>query len=64
MAEKPWLAPGLRSAAATRLYSDALRATSWTVTGRVNDDYILSELARCPTCKHEITEKTLVEPLS
>jgi hypothetical protein len=24
--------------------------------------FILGELARCPNCKHEITEKTLVEP--
>jgi hypothetical protein len=25
-------------------------------------EFILSEPARCPNCKHEITEKTLVEP--
>jgi hypothetical protein len=33
------------------------------VTGRsgATTDYILTELARCPACKHEITEKTLVE---
>ena len=35
------------------------------ITGRngATTDYILTEPARCPTCKHEITEKTLVEPL-
>jgi hypothetical protein len=35
------------------------------VTGRsgATTDYILTEPARCPTCKHEITEKTLVELL-
>jgi hypothetical protein len=35
-----------------------------TVTGRsgATTDYILVESARCPNCKHEITEKTLVEP--
>jgi hypothetical protein len=35
------------------------------VTGRsgATTDYILTEPARCPTCKHEITEKTLVEPI-
>jgi hypothetical protein len=27
-------------------------------------DYILTEPARCPICKHEITEKTLVELIS
>jgi hypothetical protein len=34
------------------------------VTGRsgATTDYILTEPVRCPTCKHEITEKTLVEP--
>jgi len=34
------------------------------VTGRsgATTDYILTEPARCPTCKREITEKTLVEP--
>jgi hypothetical protein len=33
------------------------------VTGRsgATTDYILMEPARCPTCKQEITEKTLVE---
>ena len=25
-------------------------------------EFMLSEPARCPNCKHEITEKTLVEP--
>ena len=25
-------------------------------------EFMLGELARCPNCKHEITEKTLVEP--
>jgi len=25
-------------------------------------EFILGELARCPNCNHEITEKTLVEP--
>jgi len=32
------------------------------VTGRSGaaTDYILTEQARCPTCKHEITEKTLL----
>ena len=25
-------------------------------------EFILGEPARCPNCKHEITEKTLVEP--
>jgi len=25
-------------------------------------EFVLTEPARCPTCKHEITEKTLVEP--
>ena len=25
-------------------------------------EFVLSESARCPNCKHEITEKTLVEP--
>jgi hypothetical protein len=36
------------------------------VTGRsgATTDYILTEPVRCPICKHEITEKTLVEPLS
>ena len=34
------------------------------VTGRRGSttDYILVESARCPNCKDEITEKTLVEP--
>ena len=34
------------------------------VTGRsgATTDYILSEPARCPTCKHKIAEKTLVAP--
>ena len=33
------------------------------VTGKRGPyDFMLSEPARCPTCKHEITEKTLVEP--
>ena len=34
------------------------------VTGKnpVTTDYILTEGARCPTCKHEITEKTLIDP--
>jgi hypothetical protein len=33
------------------------------VTGRCGSttDYILTEPGRCPSCKHEITEKTLVE---
>jgi hypothetical protein len=33
------------------------------VTGRSGSttDYLLTELGRCPSCKHEITEKTLVE---
>jgi hypothetical protein len=33
------------------------------ITGRsgATTAYILPESARCPTCKHEITEKTLVE---
>jgi hypothetical protein len=33
-----------------------------TVTGRrgATTDYILIEPARCPTCKHEMNEKTLV----
>lgn len=25
-------------------------------------EFILSEAARCPNCRHEITEKTLIEP--
>jgi hypothetical protein len=35
------------------------------ITGRsgATTDYILTEPARCPTCKHEITEKTLVQPI-
>jgi hypothetical protein len=35
------------------------------ITGRsaATTDYILTEPARCPTCKHEITEKTLVQPV-
>jgi hypothetical protein len=34
------------------------------VTGRSGSttDYILTAPARCPTCKHEIMEKTLVDP--
>ena len=33
------------------------------VTGRRSAvEFVLSEPARCPNCKHEITEKTLVEP--
>jgi hypothetical protein len=33
------------------------------VTGKRGPyEFMLSELARCPNCKHEITEKTLVEP--
>ena len=33
------------------------------VTGRRGAvEFVLTELARCPNCKHEITEKTLVEP--
>jgi len=33
------------------------------VTGKRGPyEFILGELARCPICKHEITEKTLVEP--
>jgi hypothetical protein len=34
------------------------------ITGRsgATTDYILTEPARCPICKYEITEKTLVEP--
>jgi hypothetical protein len=33
------------------------------VTGRsgATTDYILTEPARCPNCKHEVNEKTLVE---
>jgi hypothetical protein len=33
------------------------------VTGRsgANTDYLISETARCPTCKREVTEKTLVD---
>jgi hypothetical protein len=26
-----------------------------------NTDYVMSEPARCPTCKREVTEKTLVD---
>jgi hypothetical protein len=35
------------------------------VTGRsgATTDYILTEPARCPICKHGITAKTLVEPI-
>jgi hypothetical protein len=35
------------------------------ITGRSGaaTDYILTEPALCRTCKHEITEKTLVEPV-
>jgi hypothetical protein len=33
-----------------------------TGTGDMAVDYILTETARCPTCKDEITEKTLIEP--
>ena len=33
------------------------------VTGRRSAvEFVLSEPARCPNCKHSITEKTLVEP--
>jgi uncharacterized protein with PIN domain len=33
------------------------------VTGRGGAvEFVLAETARCPNCKHEITEKTLVEP--
>ena len=33
------------------------------VTGKRGPyEFMLSEPARCPNCKHEITEKTLVEP--
>jgi hypothetical protein len=33
------------------------------VTGRRGAvEFVLTEPARCPNCKHEITEKTLVEP--
>jgi hypothetical protein len=34
------------------------------VTGRsgATTDYILTEPARCPTCKHAIRDKTLIEP--
>ena len=33
------------------------------VTGRRSAvEFVLTEPARCPNCKHEITEKTLVEP--
>src|SRR5262249_33553862 len=33
------------------------------VTGKHGPyEFMLSEPARCPNCKHEITEKTLVEP--
>jgi len=33
------------------------------VTGKRGPyEFILGELARCPNCKHEINEKTLVEP--
>jgi hypothetical protein len=34
------------------------------VTGRSGSttDYMMTEPGRCPTCKHEITEKTLIEP--
>src|SRR5262247_1926151 len=33
------------------------------VTGKSGAyEFMLSEPARCPNCKHEITEKTLVEP--
>jgi hypothetical protein len=33
------------------------------VTGRngANTDYVMSEPARCPTCKLEVTERTLVD---
>jgi hypothetical protein len=33
------------------------------VTGRRRPvEFVLTEPARCPNCKHSITEKTLVEP--
>jgi len=33
------------------------------VTGRRGVvEFVLAEAVRCPNCKHEITEKTLVEP--
>jgi hypothetical protein len=33
------------------------------VTGKPGPyEFMLSEPARCPNCKHEITEKNLVEP--
>jgi hypothetical protein len=33
------------------------------VTGRRGTvEFVLTESARCPNCKHEISEKTLVEP--
>jgi len=33
------------------------------VTGKRGPyEFMLSDPARCPNCKHEITEKTLVEP--
>jgi hypothetical protein len=33
------------------------------VTGKRGPyEFILSEPARCPNCKHSITEKTLIEP--
>jgi len=34
------------------------------VTGRLGSqtDYVLSEAARCPNCKHQLTEKVLTAP--
>jgi hypothetical protein len=33
------------------------------VTGRPGPyEFVLAETARCPICKHEITEKTLIDP--
>jgi hypothetical protein len=43
-----------------RSHSIGFSTRSRAGAGRFTD-YVLTAQARCPTCKHEITEKTLVE---
>jgi len=46
--------------------ADAEIPFDWLLAGVTGNrgpyEFILGELARCPNYKHEITEKTLVEP--
>jgi hypothetical protein len=52
--------------ASTAITDDAEIPFDWVldkVAGRIDakPDYMMLEPARCPTCKHEVREKTLVD---